>query len=593
LVTDTPNKSTVFWYIAEGAAEYPMYGPPEGSSFGQITATRLLPQGHAFFLTPSFLIAEPGRAYALLDWFEKVLLKKAPGSWKLVCAYNIRKYLLDLAIEKSAERDELEAEYQGQARKDAIMEEKGLSYANCLLRFQVHDAVVKMLSRSGTNYYSDDDSSDIADEFTSPIIYADKFVNADDEQALVTWFAGWAMCKLDQFRKFTVVGTAPKSEKRAVRVKTVTSGPESPNLRERARSNPSEISMFKSDASSKPGIPKTGKIFRDLLPISPVESSNIGSAPPKVSESRPAPEGPASVELQRGISVVATLKPSASSSVSPAQALENSSSEFGIKGLASKLPVTFGPPISPQFPLAGHKVTVPSNSPVGGYAITAPNETSPASPPQDQDIEMSIENVSVSGHDPAAQRQGNAGPTSLDGAFIFSPPQFDGPGNKRPASSSSSRSSIQSDESGRPFVPKSFRSSGTIRPELAVKTGYISSEDQETYDAPHRRALGDVSNNSSSEFSHQGSHHIPVEGATQQDSDMMELDSPVLGESASTSAGEMEKGEILTKEIKYEATTTWYEKWYKKGKGWEHVYVESWEKAWKYLGVKEDVTGGQ
>jgi len=88
-------------------------------------------------------------------------------------------------------------------------------------------------------------------------------------------------------------------------------------------------------------------------------------------------------------------------------------------------------------------------------------------------------------------------------------------------------------------------------------------------------------------------HVVQVEGVQLEAPDMMDVDSPSDEESELASDTEMETGEIITKEIKYEATTKWYERWYKEGKGWEHVYLESWEKAWKYLGVKEDVILGR
>jgi hypothetical protein len=44
---------------------------------------------------------------------------------------------------------------------------------------------------------------------------------------------------------------------------------------------------------------------------------------------------------------------------------------------------------------------------------------------------------------------------------------------------------------------------------------------------------------------------------------------------------------VEVKEIKYEATTTWYKRWYKERNGWEHIYVDSWDKEWRYFGVKK------
>ena len=38
-------------------------------------------------------------------------------------------------------------------------------------------------------------------------------------------------------------------------------------------------------------------------------------------------------------------------------------------------------------------------------------------------------------------------------------------------------------------------------------------------------------------------------------------------------------------EVKFEATTTWYKKVVKEGRGWDHIRVEGWEGANRSLGV--------
>ena len=496
-----------------------MYGSPEGSIPGQLTATRLLPHGHAFFLTPSFLIAEPERAYQLLIWFQGKHANTTPGTWKLVCAYNIRQYLLDLAIEKSAEKDEVEAEYQGQARKDSIMEERGLGYTTCLLRFQMHDAVVKMLSQSRSEFCWDNDSSDIADEFMSPIIYADKFIEVDDEQALVTWFASWAMCKLDLFRKFTVVGTAPKSEKKAVRRKQVTLRAQPPRLGETV---------------------KGSRGFRDHPAIS-------------------AASGPLEI--------------------SPTSS-KNSDDEMLVES-----------------------ASVPGR----GNAITAAIEMSPASPPNDSDVEMSIDSPSVSGRDTVAPKQATVAPISHGGTSIPSPPQLDYQSDERPTSASRSRAGIQPDERGRRLVPFS------VRPDCADRPVFIPKDDDENHQHPNHRAAGgevnngnvarqedsDVANRSDTvndldtrmeikfQTSAPGDSNLNDRNRSDplNNSNMMDIDSPAVEEGEITSGGD-EKHEVTIKEIKYEATTMWYQRRYKEGKAWEHIYVDSCDKAMKYLGVK-------
>ena len=648
-----------------------MYGPPDGASPGQITATRLLPHGHAFFLTPSFLIADPERAFVVVRWFIKEKLRKStPGTWKLVCAHNIRDYLLNLAIEKSAEKDEVEVEYQGNPLKDAIIEERGLSYTMCKLRFQVHELVTELLSQQVTEGNSEYDS-DIPDESASPVIYASEFIDADDEQGLVTWFAGWAMCKLDQFRKFTVIGSGPRYEKRAVRRKKFISQPPSPKRNKRSESKSS-----RSQKGSKSGSPMPNEPSNSAAPkstrrqpthyaaISPTESSIVANKPVKYSNGHASnAEFPGSAGKVRALAIAAKLN--ASAPASPLSGLrEHEKNPFDTKAPSpvSESTATASTHVRSHPPRGG------SVGSLGGYTVTLPQQSSSKSPPADCDTEMSIDPTHVYNPQPAVTKHGidlkvspdtlqfiimtgsnletakyflarskydihlaveaykaQAGPVSqLDGvddsmdideqvtraielygnntnvdvrspsfnnSFTFSPPQFDRLTDDRPRSSgvnstSSNRSGIQTDENDCRVVPNSVRPCGPVRPKIAIKTGNVPGEDRDVYQIRQHSAVEKNATNSGGwNASHQGSPNSnPSE---EQEIKRMEVNSSALEKLATGHATQMmDISEIMTKEIKYEPTTTWYARWYKDGKGWEHIYVEGWEKAFKYLGVK-------
>ena len=554
-----------------------MFGPPEGSSPGQVSATRLLPHGHAFFLTPSFLIAEPKRSCHIIEWFRKEKLRKStPGTWKLVCAHNIRQYLLDVAIEKSAEKDQLEIDLQGKPSKDAEILAKGLDYATCRLRFQMHALITELLSQQTLENYSDY-QSDLPDGFTSPVIYAYEDIDADDEQALVTWFAGWAMCRLDQFRKFTVVGTAPtdKTEKQAVRKKqVVTLRAQYPKLDEISiltSAEPNEQS--KSDLSKeheRPAPLRSDKRLKKHHAFSAYEPSNFVTTPVK-------PLGNESIKLS-----VSTEK---------------------LQALAVD---------------SDHDHTVTRNSIDTRVSLPTPdfirNTSTNLDTAQlylsrsDEDVNRALnlyrlEAGSAPNLDSEPLPPDFIGP-DLSGQPLFSPAQSDGAGDEQPRSSgansvSSARSGIQSDENGRRFVSTSVQLSGTARPELIVRHGYVPTEDRDAYLAPHRSLIHRVShdsNNSSRNVSAAGSHALHAASNIVKEVDM-DIDNSAVEQNAAEHDGveesrsaspsiQEDEYEIVMKEIKYEATTVWYGRLYKEGKGWEHVYVDSWEKAFKYLQVK-------
>lgn len=221
VIAGAQNRSNNFWYIGDSSSPYPLFSPPRGSTLGQITATRLLPHGQAILLTPSFIVAEPERACQFIEWFHKRSKISTRGTYKLVCCTNISDYLLDLAVEKSRERDDFEKKHKDVPTKDFLAEQAGLSWKTSGVRFSVHKYMLELLLKDTADDSSSFYDSDISDEATCPVVYADETIDPDDEQALVNWFAGWTMTKLDQFRKFTVVGTSGASKARASRIKEV------------------------------------------------------------------------------------------------------------------------------------------------------------------------------------------------------------------------------------------------------------------------------------------------------------------------------------------------------------------------------------
>ncbi|KAG4426952.1 hypothetical protein IFR05_017565, partial [Cadophora sp. M221] len=55
----------------------------------------------------------------------------------------------------------------------------------------------------------------------NPLVQAPKWIDPDDEEGLINWFAGWSMLKLDTYRKFVVVGTNSRNAALATRIKEV------------------------------------------------------------------------------------------------------------------------------------------------------------------------------------------------------------------------------------------------------------------------------------------------------------------------------------------------------------------------------------
>ena len=171
------------------------------SSPGVMSFQRLFPHRASLLLTPSFLVSEPRQAYTFLKWFHS---NRSPASdWKLVTAHNIADYMRGLALSAADERSALLQNLGSQSSvAEKLAVERKLSREDCEARFKAWGVVAELEElreqRAGRLAYNEENS---------PVIFADEAIDANDEQSLVNWFGLWSLMRLDQFRKFHVIGT--------------------------------------------------------------------------------------------------------------------------------------------------------------------------------------------------------------------------------------------------------------------------------------------------------------------------------------------------------------------------------------------------
>ncbi|KAG4427562.1 hypothetical protein IFR05_016955, partial [Cadophora sp. M221] len=164
-----------FWNVSDSTSLYPLfpsiYSGPQ-TTVGRLRFTRLFPHGCAFLLTPSFLVAEPALSHTILNWFLKSPKSKfataVPGTWKLVCCHNFTNYLLDLANSKAKEKEDFEREHKNSPAKDSMLQQNKL-----------------MALDSDSEFDHNDDNQ-------NPLVQAPKWIDPDDEEGLINWFAGWS-----------------------------------------------------------------------------------------------------------------------------------------------------------------------------------------------------------------------------------------------------------------------------------------------------------------------------------------------------------------------------------------------------------------
>ena len=217
LIHDTRGRVNTFWYIVDQPMKIDVFDPPPGTRPGQLTAARLMPHGHCIFLTPSFLVAEPERALQLVRWFRRKA-KNAPGYLnKIIICYKGREYLHDVGEEKLDEQDDHNLRNRDNPGREAEEAALGLSWKTNEARFLLHAEIRDILMEPATDIYPYCYQDDCIDENSSMVLWGPSCFAQDDEKNLVAWFAGWAVMRMDRYRKFTVVGTNHTSHLKAVR----------------------------------------------------------------------------------------------------------------------------------------------------------------------------------------------------------------------------------------------------------------------------------------------------------------------------------------------------------------------------------------
>ncbi|KAN0110075.1 hypothetical protein V8E51_006462 [Hyaloscypha variabilis] len=560
------EKNYSFWYISESSSPYPLFPTNtyhfDDATMGQLNAVRLFPHGCAFLLTPSFLVAEPHNAIQILSWFilsgsKSKYLSSTPRTWKLVCCHDLLDYTLEIANSKAAEKDALELKHRDNPAKDAILHEAGLSFPECNNRYKLHRMLVEFDSKRSLDSYSECDSDEGESEY--PFIHANKHIDPDNEKALVEWFAAWTMRNLDMYKKFVVVGSSEaKYKDRLTRLR------EEEIVKRKERVAATE--------SPKPPSFKTFSITKKAS-ASPMES----------------PRSPLSAQKQKALAVAARLSvPSPSKNANQTRIREqNSFDDLSVKAASS--PSIRSGQISRlssvQSPQEAHGIglginldeqiseliaessrTLPRAGGAGGSHSNGSSNQTPISTPGNRPQDHR------SPPQPDADDQSVA--MDLDSPMLG----FDGAGDDRPTSSSSSRSGIQADETGRRFVPRSIRPDASVRKEIPVRPGYIPPEDGDFYQIPSRRdsAVGTPSGQSAARTS------SVADGESENERKKM---NSKWQPAESVEDGEIEEVVRELKEVKFEATTSWYRKEVKEGRGWEHIRVEGFEAAAKTLGI--------
>ncbi len=139
---------------------------------------------------------------------------------------------------------------------------------------------------------------------------------------------------------------------------------------------------------------------------------------------------------------------------------------------------------------------------------------------------------------------------------------------------------VSNEASTRQFVPRSVRPSGTIRPEISIRPGYVPREDKPVY--KNRRVLEGIPQNEA----------VDMEDSSSGSRNSSTVQSPAgIGKDTrrvafpDSCAQKSAICKIFQLDPNFETTVEWYDKLRKNGQGWEHVYVGGWEACFPRLTI--------
>jgi chromo domain-containing protein 1 len=622
LLNAPPNRMNTFWCISDSSQQYPVFQSLETPNLGQIAVTRIFPHGHMILLTPSFLVAEPEKACFFIQWFQGKLKTTSPGTWKIVCTHDIRTYLLQLALEKSLERDQFYEENHDKPAKDAMASKRGLSYQACEARFRCHEMISDLLKDSIQDRLLEPYDSEQSDS-RSPFIFADASIDPDDEKLLITWFAGWAIRHLDKFRKYTVMGTNSSSCGKAVRIKDLmmermlktskVSDSFSTNNSSVAavlpeNGTPTECFVNPEAENTSPVI-TDGKLKSDITPkhksrlsmvsspaqqVTPNSSRDLSSSPiPPLQFADGVVEMDTSPDLDGAIFTESrSVGPESTPDIllfcattgcnvqAAREYLTNSNHNF------QHAVRVFGSHNS-----KGHADQIDVDKNVLDMIASVKAEQTRQLPQVPRIMTGNgdrLGNAPFSANPPGRQQSpargtltgGNYSPTC--NISPFSPTQLDCFDEQSPQSAKSNISSGFKPTNGMDMRLSSNRQKATREEEHGSRQGSTQSEIRGANGNRHFEGVlksGAVGR----ETSRKGSNALY---ATQSPLDgKMDIDSPQESSrrgSLNTSAVDGGSG----KEYRFESTTSWYRRLMVEGKGWEHIYVDAADSCFKMIGVK-------
>ena len=174
---------------------------------------RLFPHGAALLLTDGLFLHRPREAARILTWFRlTVLTSKAPRTWKLCTRPCLMDWLLKLQADRNMEDGKVYVQCYGEVWrmvKDEYIDEGVPGDEQ-----STEDAPIHFMG--SVSAFDENVGNGVATNAE-----VDTEAIARNDRILIEWFAGYAMTKLEYFRRFDIVTGIPPNDERQREIRKV------------------------------------------------------------------------------------------------------------------------------------------------------------------------------------------------------------------------------------------------------------------------------------------------------------------------------------------------------------------------------------
>lgn len=172
---------------------------------------RLFPHGAAVLLTDGLFLHQPHEAAKILTWFRHIILNgKAPRTWKLCSRPRLKDWLLTLQADRTMEDGKVYVQCYGEVwriLKDEYMEQGAPEE-------EQPTSEAPMCFMGEVSAFDESVGKGVATNAE-----VDKETIAQNDKVLLEWFAGYAMTKVEHFRRFDIVTGALSGDERHQEIK--------------------------------------------------------------------------------------------------------------------------------------------------------------------------------------------------------------------------------------------------------------------------------------------------------------------------------------------------------------------------------------